>query len=732
VVPVRFPSALLAALVAVVLLPAGDAAAAPPEDPLVVIGTAGVRWDDVSEQGTPALWSLLVDGAVGTIAVRSVRPSACPIDGWLGLSAGRRAADVGTRAPEPQCRKAQGPADGQVPRWDVYVEDAETGSYEARPGLLGQAIAEAGVRATAVGPGAAIALADVDGQVVGPHEPRAMDPRGVAATVDRVVGGSDLLVVDVGAVRDPADLPETDSDRLTGDREGQVQRIDARIGAVLDSIPASSTVVVASLADSGTTPHLQLAAVRGTTPDGDTYADALLGSRSTRQDGLIQTTDLAPTVLALLDVDPPSGLVGSPVVPVPWSTDPADRLSKVLDLDAAAQAQRPLVPWFFNLLVAAQIALYGAATLALRRQWGGPQLRHTVLAWLRRVSVVFAAVPVSTFLANLVPWWRWGNDFVAVVSASAVGTAAVTAIALLGPWRRQVLGPLGVVAGITAGVLAIDVITGSHLQLSSLMGQQPVVAGRFYGLGNPQFALFGTGMVLLATALADAALRAGHRRRAVWTVAVIGLVAVVVDGTPGLGSDFGGPPAMIPAFTLLALMVADVRLTVRRGLLIVAGTLATVTALCVGDWLRPPAQRTHLGRFVQTVLDGGALPVIQRKIEQNIDILFGSYLSALVPIAALFIGVILMRPVAWGAPALQRAYERSPALRPGLTALILMMMIGFAVNDSGTSVPAVAATVAIPLLIAASVRVLEDDDTPSAPGPRHQPATPLIVGPKRL
>jgi hypothetical protein len=644
------------------------------------------------------------------------------VDGWLGLSAGRRAGDAQTMPPEPQCRGAAGPAEGQVPRWETYVDEAEEGIFEARPGLLGEALARADIDATAVGPGAAIALADPEGRLVGSYAPRPMRPEALGRTVTDVVGSSDLLVVDVGAVRDPADLPETDSDRLTGERAGQVQRIDARIVAVVDAVPSTATVLVVSLADSGTTPHLQLAAARGNTHD-DAYADALLGSRSTRQDGLVQTADLTPTVLALLGVDAPGGLVGSPVVPVPTADDPAERLSTVLDLDAAAQAQRPLVPWFFNLLVVAQIALYGAATLALRRRWGGSDLRLTVLRWLRRVSVVFAAVPVSTFLANLVPWWRTGNDFLAVVGAVGVGTALVSALALLGPWRRAVLGPLGAVAGATAGVLAIDVITGSHLQLSSLMGQQPVVAGRFYGLGNPQFALFGTGMVLLATALADGALRAGHRRLAVWLVAVIGLVAVVVDGTPGLGSDFGGPPAMIPAFTLLAMLVAGVRLTWRRAIAIGVGTVAAVAALSLVDYLRPPDDRTHLGRFVATLLDGGALPVIQRKLEQNIDILFGSYLSALVPIAALFIGVILMRPVAWGAPALQRTYERCPALRPGLTALIVMLAIGFAVNDSGTSVPAVGATVALPLLIAANARVLEDDDT-AAP-PLH---TPVIVG----
>jgi hypothetical protein len=55
----------------------------------------------------------------------------------------------------------------------------------------------------------------------------------------------------------------------------------------------------------------------------------------------------------------------------------------------------------------------------------------------------------------------------------------MAAFALLGPWRRRLLGPMGVVGALTACVLAGDVMTGSHLMLSSLMGVQPVIAGRF-------------------------------------------------------------------------------------------------------------------------------------------------------------------------------------------------------------------------------------------------------------
>ena len=72
--------------------------------------------------------------------------------------------------------------------------------------------------------------------------------------------------------------------------------------------------------------------------------------------------------------------------------------------------------------------------------------------------------------------------------------------------------------------------------------------------------------------------------------------------------------------------------------------------------------------------------------------------------------LVLARPVSWGARPLQLVYDRSPVLRHGLIAFAVLVLVGAALNDSGAAVPAVAATVALPLLISVSVRALELDD----------------------
>jgi TRAP-type C4-dicarboxylate transport system permease large subunit len=133
------------------------------------------------------------------------------------------------------------------------------------------------------------------------------------------------------------------------------------------------------------------------------------------------------------------------------------------------------------------------------------------------------------------------------------------------------------------------------------------------------------------------------------------------------------------------------------------------------DWLREPESRSHLGRFFQTLLDGDAWDVVARKLQQNIDILFGNYrLSLLVPIALVFVIYVLARPTSWGSRSLQRSYEAVPTLRPGLIALLITLTIGFGINDSGVAIPANGAILAVPLIIAVSVRVLMDEARASA------------------
>jgi len=69
---------------------------------------------------------------------------------------------------------------------------------------------------------------------------------------------------------------------------------------------------------------------------------------------------------------------------------------------------------------------------------------------------------------------------VSVIASVALFVTAISALALRGR-APHTFGPLVVVCGTTVAVLALDVMTGSRLQLSSLMACNRD-RGRFYGM----------------------------------------------------------------------------------------------------------------------------------------------------------------------------------------------------------------------------------------------------------
>ena len=699
---------------------------------IVVIGTGGLAWSDVSARATPAIWSLLRNGATAALAVHSVHANTCPVDGWLTVSAGEQAgdlddeqlsgdgttigADSGAEGAGPPCRALpeQMPA-GKVPGWAELVEAAAASRFDPALGLLGDQVDSHGDCIQAVGPGAALGAARANGIV---DRYQAYDESTLAPALSRCRAA----LVDVGPVRDPSDVDRRDQLRPTTTRAQQVKAIDARVAAVLKAAPRGADVLLASLADAGVTARLRLVAASG-----PSFGAGTLESSSTRQPGLVQLTDLTPTILQRLGIPLPASLGGTPLRfrPAAGSGVGAanERREALLDYDDSSHEVNKLVEPFFYGWGLLQIVLYLLAAVLWKSGWGTTAQRRRLLGVTRRVAVIAAMVPVSTFLANILPWWRFSVPLVSVVASVALFTAAISMLALLGPWRRRLLGPPSVVCAVTAAVLALDVMTGSRLQLSSLMGLQPVIGGRFYGMGNVTFALFATATLILCTAVGNHFVRLTRRPAGATLVAAIGLVAVVVDGSPSWGSDLGGPTALLPGVILLVLAVLQIRLTWQRLLAISAGIGFLIALIGLLDWLRPAESRSHLGRFLQTTIDGGSWDVIVRKLEQNFTLLLDNPLSLFVPVLLLLFAYLLARPTSRAASPLRPSFGRVQLLRSGLVAVLVMWVLGFALNDSGAAIPAVGGTLALPLMLAIALRTLEDERTAGPQGARTKHAS---------
>ncbi|WP_432922688.1 hypothetical protein ACQPZZ_25060 [Microbispora sp. CA-135349] len=666
---------------------------------VVLVGIPGLMWSDVTPGDTPNLWRLAGDSAIGSLSVRAVRKDTCPYDAWLTVSAGVRSAVGGGcgMAPTPK-------TDGEgavIPEFSWLWEVRE----QRDAGTLGQALHAAGRTTMAVGPGAALALADREGRVdvyaPSPGEV-AQWSRGDVVAVEI----PDLIAPYISADR-LSDVPEHLS---PGARRAAARAADAKLGSFLPRL-GPATVLVAGLSDHGSVPHLRAAMLHGG------GAAGTLGARSTHRDDMIILPDLTATILARTGVAAPPAVVGVPVEAHATGGGPDERVGALRTADVAGQTIRDMTGVFFITLAALQVLFYVTAFVLLRRRDRLPAVRVA--------AVALASIPVSTYLVNLTPWARTERPALTLFASIAAIAAALTVAALAGPWRRGMLGPLTVIAAVTAAVLLGDLLTGTPLQLNSLMGYTGVVGARYYGLGNIPFALLATAVLLVTTAAADRLVAAGRKAVAVALVAALGAFAMLLDGWPGVGSDFGGVIAFVPGIAVTALIVAGRRVSiVKLGAFCAAGGVL-VMAIAYLDYLRPPASQTHLGRFVGQVADGTFLPVISRKLGAMLSTLLSPTLMPVVIAAFAFLVFALLRPGAASAGVLPLAFERAPMLRAGLLGALVSGLVGMLVNDSGAAVLSMALALAVPLVLSAGIRALQHGEPVPAsgsPGPRPSPA----------
>ncbi len=681
---------LLAALAVAGASPAHAQTAADPTPPaarhVVVVGISGLRWSDVSATATPTLWRLAGQGSVGSLVDYAVLPLTCPADGWLTMNAGARAQSDHTDA---SCGAfpavAPSGAGAEVPGLPALESYNNPFHNPPRWGLLTRASPGC---STAVGPGAALALADSSGRVASSLP----SPANITAGV---LSRCPLTVVDLGNLG-------------SAERGPVLASADSELARIVADLPAGSTLLVTAPGASAKPPHLQLALVSG-----PGYQAGLLDSASTRQPGLVVLTDLTPTVLGWLGVpvsgrSAPAGLVGAQITRADrGALAPAVR--SLVGRDTAEQVWRSTHSAFFWAYALADTLVMAGIGLAF---WGAaPEARRRRARWWRVAGVFAVSVPVGTFLANLVPWWLSAHPALWLYAVTAAWTAVIGAAALLGPWRRDPLGPFGAICLLTVVVLGVDVMTGSRLQLETPFGLSLIEAGRFYGIGNEALGIYGVTALLAAAWLAMVARRRypSSRRPALLAVAVIGVFAVFASGWPGFGGKVGGTIAMVPCFLLLAAVVAGIRLSWRLLLLVAVSGLALFAVFALISYLTPATGPSDIGSFAGSTAHGHSGGLLLRKINSNLGSLSVSAFSPLVPIVVAVTGLMLWRPAWFRLKTIPLAYTAQPLLAPVLGVLWLLPVLGWFADDSGVIVPAATAPLALPLGIAIAAATAYQD-----------------------
>ena len=148
--------------------------------------------------------------------------------------------------------------------------------------------------------------------------------------------------------------------------------------------------------------------------------------------------------------------------------------------------------------------------------------------------------------------------------------------------------------------------------------------------------------------------------------------------------------------------------------------MIAIAGFALLDLSRSSDDRTHLGRLFETIGDdgwSGFSTVIERKLSANLASVTGSVWAFALLVAALFV-VFLVK---FAPLELRRLDARYPQLKMGIAGAAVLLVLGFALNDSGIRVPALMLLVFIATFVVLDTATVDDSESATDTGGEDRP-----------
>lgn len=726
---------LISALALALLIPLPAQAREHPR--VLVLISSGLSWSDIdpAEKEGKEFLEALGTARVANLTRHNAAKTTCPLDGYLSLSTGMRVTPTKARA-QKHCPEIPALGDGvfSAAALKEWQKDAARQNEQAVPGTLGKSLAEQGKKVVAIGPGASVAAMDNAGKVAN-YRPQATS-EGLTSQVKATLEDAEVTIVDVGAVSpnsaikvSSTSLNATPADGLPGaDRtdKPRSKQVLTSLTAALKAAQDADLVFGLDVADHSATPHLGMAFTRapGEKP-------GIIRSSSTRQLGLVSTVDFTSRILDATGADAPEYLVGGTFSAardygiagnLDWLRNQALRSDQASILQAR----------FIVLTGIILLAALGLLLFLLRREYLGFSRRSRKVIVLLCLSA--SLLGPASFLAANIPAGILGGTggnftgnalqmsvplltvqfFLLLVAIAAILAAFCLAAGkvVAGRWSGlEFSAPVLVAATLVLIWLLVSLLTGSPDQISAMFSSAATAATRFYGLNNNKYSfLFAAVLALECLVLAPAAARFPQRRRRYFIYGFTLLaVAVILDGFPWLGADVGGPLAMVLGVGITLNWVLGKKVGPGKVIaLIVAAFIASSLFVLVDKLASPPA-RTHFGRFISEVANGGGGIIVKRKAEAMINTFGGplTFTVLLILGAGVTIWCLIKRKRGVSADASRlhtrlggglSALNRIPGAGYFAKGVLLTSILAALTNDSGALILVCAGLFTLPAL----------------------------------
>ncbi|WP_227767310.1 hypothetical protein [Zhaonella formicivorans] len=474
---------------------------------------------------------------------------------------------------------------------------------------------------------------------------------------------ADFIVLETGDLSRLEEYqPLISAENFKQQREQALRRLDYLLGRVASSLKQDRDLLILA---SPTPGKEELARHNNLTPVimyGKGVQAGLLTSPSTRREGIVVNTDLAPTIAAFFGLNTPAAFVGRPVI----SHSSENNLNFLLRLNTRLIEIYNHRPVILKSHIVMQI-LFILSAIAL--------LILTTKELITRIISFFVFYfLISTLLLIFFGYFQTARPALSLVIFLGLGLA-VSALVYALPFNG--LKKIQAVALLTSLVLLFDLLFKLGIMQNSPLGYDPIIGARYYGLGNE---LAG---VLIGSTLLSASLfwqeNRGYLRLLGAAYLILTAAAIFL---PQYGADVGGLITATLSFGYLLLNLKQKKSPARLALILPLAAALLLFAVAAADFYLNKNDYTHMALTVSTIKQEGlneAFNIISRKVNMNIKLLnYSIWTKALLSFLLAF--AILL---AWPKGFVLRLKTHNPILYQAFAAILIASIVGLLVNDSG-------------------------------------------------
>ncbi|MGI6424354.1 MAG: phosphoglyceromutase [Tepidanaerobacteraceae bacterium] len=412
----------------------------------------------------------------------------------------------------------------------------------------------------------------------------------------------------------------------------------------------------------------------------ESFPPGILTSATTKRDGIITNTDLAAQVLSYFEI-PKNSFITGHSIRSKATNEPLKYLMRLNEISVFNYKIRSNVVKSFIGCIIVVLLLSFVFMIYLKKY----------IHFLKPLLIAILVTPTILLILPIFnPWNTLHFTAILIISVLIISLS-------LSYFLKNNLDIFIITCILSTVIILVDTFMGNPLMKLSILGYDPIVGARFYGIGN-EYMGFLLGTTIIGTSALIDRYREKEKTLKIISLALYSLVLLILMA-PTLGTNVGGSMAAFIGFGAAVLLFLKGSIT-KKDLIVLACLLILVLlTLFIYDAMRPTEKQSHIGQTSILVRQNSISAIFQifaRKLSMNYKLIrYSTWTWALFATMAT-LAILFKYPVG----VLKEIFRKNNYLYYGFISGIIGTLSALAFNDSGVVAAAMfMIPIAIPLIM---------------------------------